>query len=65
MSLSSCLAVCKLSFESFGVLRTEYWLGVMNIFDFLSSGLDESEVDGSFFLIEVELVLFVTRLLHD
>jgi len=31
----------------------------MNIFDFLSSGLGESEEDDKFFLLEVELVFVV------
>jgi len=34
----------------------------MNIFDFLSSGLSESEEDDKFILLEVELVLVVARL---
>jgi len=37
----------------------------MNIFDFLSSGLGESEEDNTFLLFEVELVLVATRLLDD
>jgi hypothetical protein len=54
-----------LSFESLSVVRTEYRLGVMNIFDFLSSDLGESEEDERFLLLEVELVLVVTRLFDD
>jgi len=34
----------------------EYRLGVMNVFDFLSTGLGESEEDDKFLLLEVEIV---------
>jgi hypothetical protein len=56
---------CVLLFESFSVVRTEYRLGVINIFDFLSTGLGESEEDDKFLLLGVELVLLVPRLLDD
>jgi hypothetical protein len=54
-----------LSFESFSAVRTEYRLVVINIFDFLSTGLGESEEDDKFLLLGVELVLVVPRLLVD
>jgi hypothetical protein len=47
------------------VVRTEYRLGVINIFDFLSTDLGESEEDDKFLLLGVELVLLVPRLLVD
>jgi len=48
---------CVLSFESLSVVRMEYRLGVMNVFDFLSTGLGESEEDDKVHLLEVELVI--------
>lgn len=50
-------------FRSFCVARTEYGLGVMNIFEFLSSSLGESEEDHKFILFEVVFVLNVPCLL--
>jgi hypothetical protein len=44
-------------FESFSVVRTEYWLEVINIFDFLSTGLGESEEDDKFLLLMQRLLV--------
>jgi hypothetical protein len=47
------------------VVKTEYRLGVINIFDFLSTSLGENKEDDTFLLLGVELVLLLPRLLVD